>query len=137
MRALMLLLPIGLIACTPTAAQRDRVAAEADTTQASLDRALAGFTPDPTRGCFHSSLYRGGQSTKAYGKTLLYKVSPRLIYRTDTSGGCERVGDDAYLVIATPSGDQCRGDIARTVDRGSQQSFGSCSLGDFVAYRKK
>lgn len=137
MRALLLCLPLAVIGCTPTAAQRDRMAAAAETTQASLDRALAGFAPEAGGACYHSSFYRGGQSTQAYGKTLLYRVSPKLIFRTETSGGCERVGDDAYMVISTPSGDQCRGDIAQAVDRGSRQPMGSCSLGDFVAYRKR
>lgn len=139
MRKLLFLLPLLAAACTQTAADRERVAREADTTQAKLDRALAGYTPDQSASgsCLHSSFYRGAQSTQAYGRTLLFRVNSNLIFRTDTAGGCERVGDDAYLVTSTPTADLCRGDIARVVDRTIRRDVSACSFGDFVAYRRK
>ncbi len=139
MRKFLFLLPLLVAACTQTAADRERVAREADTTQAKLDRALAGYAPDQSgsSSCLHSSFYRGAQGTQAYGRTLLFRVNTNTIYRTDTAGGCERVGDDAYLVTTTPTGDLCRGDIARVVDRAIRQQVSSCSFGDFVAYRRK
>lgn len=133
------MLPALLAAGASMAARRAHDGADADArrTQAALDKALGGYVPDrATGGCFHASFYRGGQSTTAYGRTLLYRVSSKLIFRTDTSGGCERVGDDEYLVTSVPSADICRGDIARTVNRATGQSMGGCSLGDFVAYRR-
>lgn len=139
MRKFLLLLPLIAAACTQTAADRERVAREADTTQAKLDRALAGYTPDQSSSgqCLHSTFYRGSQGTQAYGRTLLFRVNANTIFRTDTAGGCERVGDDAYIVTATPTADLCRGDIARVVDRGIRQEVSSCSFGDFVAYHRK
>lgn len=139
MHKIMLILPLLAAACTATAADRERMTADADATQVKLDRALAGYTPDSAASgnCLNTSFYRGSQSTEAYGRTLLFKVSPNLIFRTDTSGGCERVGGDEYLVTSTPSTQLCRGDIARTVDRTIRREVSGCSFGDFQAYRKR
>lgn len=139
MNKMMFLLPLFAAACTATAADRERMTADADQTQVKLDKVLAGYAPNAAASgsCLHTSFYHGSQSTQAYGRTLLFKVSPNLIFRTETSGGCERVGDDAYLVTSTPSTELCRGDIARAIDRSSRFETGGCSFGDFQAYRKR
>lgn len=137
MRSLILLAAALMAGCTPTAADTARAVDRAATRQEGLARELAGLTPDAQGGCFSTTLNRGQQSTKAYGNTLLFRVSRNLVYRTDTAGGCEGVGDDKILVTSTPSTQFCRGDIATTIDRASNFPSGGCSFGDFVAYRRR
>ena len=121
------------VGCAQTPKQAARAAADADRTQAKLTTALAGLTPGKPMTCMPNL---PTQTMQAYGPTLLYRVSGRLIYRNDTAGGCERAGSDDILVTRSPTGQLCSGDIGQTVDRGSRMPTGSCSLGDFVPYRR-
>ncbi|GAA0666613.1 hypothetical protein FHT00_000023 [Sphingomonas insulae] len=125
---------LTLAACTQTPEQRvaaqqaDAVAAE------KLGKALAGLTPDkPSSSCmprFPTS------QVQAYGPTIVYTVSRNLKYRTDTAGGCERVGRGDILVTQSPIGQLCQGDIATTIDQTSRTFSGSCSFGPFTRYSK-
>lgn len=74
----------------------------------------------------------------AYGPTIVYTLSPRLKYVSETQGGCETIGQrgrNDILVTRTTTGQLCAGDIAQTVDRVSGFFTGSCSFGPFVPYR--
>jgi hypothetical protein len=73
---------------------------------------------------------------EAYGPTIVYTVSRNLKYRTDTTGGCERVGRGDILVTRSPGSQLCQGDIATTIDQSSRTFSGSCSFGPFVRYSK-
>lgn len=68
-------------------------------------------------------------------KTILYRMTNKLVYRNDPAGGCPGLNSSAALVTQTPTGQLCRGDIARVRDFGLGFSIGSCALGDFVPYR--
>lgn len=137
MRALALacLAPALLSACarTPaeTAASTQREAADAD----RLATALAGLVPGQTTSCLPIT---GNQQarTEAYGPTILYRYTPGLVYRTDTSGGCEGIARTDVLITRQVSGRLCAGDIATTVDVASRVQTGSCSFGQFTAYRQ-
>ncbi|HTG38097.1 hypothetical protein [Sphingomonas sp.] len=128
-----MLIAAGLLAgCAATpeqqAAQAERDAGHA----AELAQQLDGFTAGDAQACLPVNTTR---RTRYYGDTILYEVSGRLVYRTDTTGGCNLERDD-ILVTQTPIGRLCRGDIARTIDRTSRFQTGSCALGAFVPYRK-
>lgn len=127
------LLALLAVACAPTPKEAARTAVRAEQTQAKLDAALAGLVPGKPVQCLGNLPTR---SLEAYGPTLLYRVSGRLLYRSDTAGGCERAGADDILVTRSPTGQLCSGDIGQTFDRGSRFPTGSCSLGAFVPYRK-
>ncbi|MFN3434777.1 MAG: hypothetical protein ACK4ZY_10295, partial [Sphingomonas sp.] len=71
-----------------------------------------------------------------YGPTLIYTVGRGLKYRTDTAGGCERVGRGDILITRSPQSQLCQGDIATTVDSASRTFSGSCSFGPFVRYSR-
>lgn len=133
MRILLPFLLISAAACTPTARDLDRQAAAEAGTRAALDRELAGYTPGRPTGCVQQTDLR---ELKAYGDTFVYGSRGSARYVNRTSGGCERVGDDAILVTKTPSTSLCRGDIATTIDRTAHIQNGSCSFGDFVPYTK-
>lgn len=130
-----ILLPslLFLAACTPTARDLERQADRDAGARMALDRELAGLVPDRPRNCVSQLELRG--DLKSFGDTLVYSNgSDKFV--NQTSGGCERVGNDAILVTVTPSTQLCRGEIATTVDQTSRFQNGSCSLGDFVRYRR-
>ncbi len=120
-------------ACAPTPQQR--LAAEQDSAAAAsgLQKELAGLTPGQPMACMPRF---NNTQVKAFGPTLIYSVSRTLKYRTDTSGGCERVARGDILVTQSPMSQACQGDIATTVDQGSRMMSGSCSLGPFVRYER-
>ena len=121
------------VACTPTPSQR-LAQQQADAAAAvSVEKELAGLTPGRSSSCmprFPSS------QVKAYGPTLIYTVGRGLKYRTDTAGGCERVGRGDILITRSPQSQLCQGDIATTVDSASRTFSGSCSFGPFVRYSR-
>lgn len=126
------LILLTLAGCAQTPADRARVQAREAGQQEELQKELAGLTPGKPTSCINQYPTR---QVKAYGPTILYKVSNSLIYRTDTAGGCEQVGRDV-LVTQSFTGQLCRGDIARTIESAGGFQTGSCSIGDFVPYRK-
>lgn len=131
-----LIAPMALLlvaGCTPTLADRQRMAESEARTQARLEKALAGLTPGKPQTCIQPDL---AHNSDTYGNTLLYRVSGRLIYRNDTNGGCFDRGSNDIIVTKSYTGQLCRGDIVRTIDRTSHMPSGSCSFGDFIPYRK-
>lgn len=102
---------------------------------AKLEKALVGYTPGKPQSCVD---LRDLTRPESYGDaTILYSTSSRLIYRNDVSGGgCGGAGRDYIMVNEVFGSRLCRGDITRLVDRTSGFYAGSCSLGDFVPYRR-
>lgn len=134
MLSLAFLLP-AIAGCTPTPAEQARIDQRQATERADLDKALRGLTPQKPTQCIGQ--YQTRQVT-AYGPTIVYTISPRLKYVSETQGGCETIGQrgrNDILVTRTTTGQLCAGDIAQTVDRVSGFFTGSCSFGPFVPYR--
>lgn len=125
----------ALAACTPTAAEQGRIDARSAAARTKLDVALAGLTPGKPTSCLPLS---GAQQyqIEGYGPVILYKVNRGLIYRNDTSGGCEGIARRDVLVTRQTGAQLCSGDIATTVDSSSRFQTGSCGLGQFTPYRK-
>lgn len=114
--------------------QQVQAAERADAAAAAkLGEELAGLTPGTSSSCMPS--YRPTQ-VKAYGPSIVYVVSPSLKFRSDTAGGCERVGRGDVLITRSITGQLCQGDIATTIDSTSRTFTGSCSFGPFVRYSK-
>ena len=124
---------LALTGCTMTPAETARAQAAAEADRAALGQQLAGLRPVKTDDCMDNNL---NSSLKAYGSTLVYRVSNNLIYVNDTSGGCENIERGDYLVTKSNFGRVCRGDIGRTFSPGSHMPTGSCALGQFTIYRK-
>lgn len=123
----------GLAGCAQTPQQRlaaDKANAAAAT---ALAKDLAGLTPGRSNACMPR--YPTTQ-VKAYGPTIVYTVSRGLKFRTDTAGGCERVGRGDILVTRSSQSQLCQGDIATTIDSAARIFTGSCSFGPFVRYSK-
>ena len=135
MRAMIVMLSAAgtLAACAQSpreiAQSQQRVAAE----QAALANEFAGLVPQGTETCLNNF---GNYTLKAYGPTLVYRVSNSLKFRSDTGGGCENVARGDILVTVSNQGRLCQGDIARTVQPTSRVPTGSCGIGTFTRYGK-
>jgi len=133
MRYLILPLVIALAGCAQTPAQEAAATQRRAAEQQGLAKELAGLVPDKPTMCLTNFRTR---QLKAYGPTLIYSEGRNLKYRSDTAGGCEGVARGDILVTVSPTGQLCSGDIARTVSPTSRIPSGSCSLGEFIPYRK-
>lgn len=134
MRKSLILVPLAaLAACAQTPAQTAAAAQAGAAAQVELDKQLAGLVPGKPQDCIDP---RWSRQVKSYGGTILYGDLGTTKYRSDTSGGCERIGRGDVLVTRSYTGRLCRGDIARTIDPTSRFQTGSCSFAQFVPYRK-
>ncbi|URW74695.1 hypothetical protein M9980_08905 [Sphingomonas donggukensis] len=121
-----------LAGCAMSAEEASRQAASDARDQAKLDKRLAGYTPGQPQSCIQP--YRA-QQQEIFGDTLVYRDGRRL-YVNKTTGGCFGLRRDDIVVTRSFSGQFCRGDIVRTVDRTNSFPSGTCSFGDFVPYTK-
>lgn len=134
MRNPLILVPLAaLAACAQTPAQTAAAAQAGAAAQAELDKELAGLVLGKPVNCIDP---RWSRQVKSYGGTILYGDLGSTKFRSDTGGGCERIGRGDVLVTRTYTGQLCRGDIARTIDPVSRFQTGSCSFAQFVPYRK-
>ncbi len=108
------------------------VQARAAAYSVELDKALEGKVAGKSRSCID---LRSANSTQQIGdRTILYKVSKKLVYRNDPIGGCSGLGRDRALVTRLYSTQLCRGDVVTPTDLTTGFSAGACPLGDFVPY---
>lgn len=124
---------LALTGCAMSPAETARAQATADADRTALGKQLAGLRATGTDDCLNNFQ---SASMKAYGSTLVYRVSGSLMYVNETTGGCEAIERGDYLVTKSNFGRVCRGDIGRTFQPGSTIPTGSCALGSFTAYRK-
>lgn len=119
--------------CAATPAQQARVADATATTEAKLVSALHGYTAGSPQSCIDR---RRAVGMEAYGDTLVYKFSNRLLYRTKTSGGCFGLDRGNALVVRSPSTQLCSGDFATSLDTIARIESGNCVFGDFTPYTR-
>lgn len=104
--------------------------------EARLEKALAGKVAGKPVSCIRLRDAQGTESFDNDKGTILFKVSRKLVYRTDTTGGCRDIGRTNALITRSFSGGQlCRGDIATSADLVAGFSAGSCAMNDFVPYK--
>jgi hypothetical protein len=126
---------LAATACTASPREKARSAAVEAGNAQRLEQRLAGYSAGQSTDClqpFESSR----ASTESIGSTILYRVNSKLIYRNDTTGGCEAIGHGDFIVTRSPVGRLCRGDIGQTFQQGTRIPTGSCALGAFIPYRK-
>lgn len=105
----------------------------ADRAQVELDRDLRGLTAGKPQDCIR---HLEARSSRIYGSTVLFKVSSGLVYRNETRGGCTSSGFQTALQTDQITNRLCAGDAARTFDPTAGILTGTCTLGQFVPYRK-
>lgn len=124
---------LALTGCAMSPADTARAQAATEASRAALGKELAGLRPVKTDSCMNDFQT---SSLRAYGSTLVYRVSGNLAYVNDTGGGCEGIERGDVLVTKSNFGQLCRGDIGHTFSPGTRVPTGSCSLGSFTTYRK-
>jgi len=135
MRWMLILPALIFVGSAGTSAGPSKLSQRQAADQQKLEALLQGFSPTETNDCVSERMLNGGSDR--VGDTILYRVSRKLVYRNDTSGGCFGLAQGDILVTRSYSGMLCRGDIASTVDPTSRTPTGSCALGSFTTYRKK
>ncbi|KTT70886.1 hypothetical protein NS334_11610 [Sphingomonas endophytica] len=112
-----------------------RATSRADKDRVAYEKLLAGKTPGKPLDCIDTRRTR--PQLTAYGDKLIYRVSRKLVYVTDTGGGCEAVSRGDTIITRQFQTQLCRGDIARTVNLPAGIPSGSCAMGAFVPYRSQ
>lgn len=130
MRVRSILAPALLIALAGAAPARDRPSPEAQ-----FQQLIAGRTAGTPVDCIDTRFTR--PSLKAYGDRLVYTVDRKLLYVSDTHGGCAAVARGDTLVTRQFQQRLCRGDLARTVDLPTGINTGACAIGAFTPYRAR
>lgn len=121
--------PIGVSAANRSVA--DQQVADRDATD--LTRALTGMVAGRPVSCIDQHRVGG---TQRIGDTILYELSNREIYRAHTDGGCFGLRHGDAIVSRSFSDRLCAGDILRTVDLQTRSTTGSCTIDEFVPYRR-
>jgi hypothetical protein len=103
--------------------------------QAELQQLIAGRSAGGTVACL--SHHRTDQMVVIDDNTVAFKDG-QTVYVNNLRGPCSGLGSGFYALRTQTSGGigLCRGDIAEVVDTNTGFARGSCSLGDFVTYRR-
>ena len=108
-------------------------AAESARAEAQLADALRGRQPGPPQVCVQ--LRELGANRGVGPNVVLFEGSGSRVYVNRPAGGC-RLRSGEALVVRTPTGRLCSGDIAQVVDMPAGR-VGSCTLGEFVPYDRR
>ncbi len=107
-----------------------------DKQSAQLTKELEGKVAGKPVNCI--SDFTSTNLVRISDNILLYRVSGNLVYQNKLRYGCPGLARDNDIIVSEQFGGQkCRGDIIRLVDRSSGIQGPSCSLGEFVPYRKE
>ena len=108
--------------------------AKRDTPELAYQKLIAGKVAGKPQSCINTRFQQSQLS--AYGNKLIYRVSNKLVYVNETTGGCENVARGDALISRQYQARACSGDIATTVQLPPSIPTGSCALGDFIPYTK-
>lgn len=101
---------------------------------ADLARALNGRVAGPPQSCL--STLRAGDMHVVDDNTILY-TSGGTTFLNNPPGGCPGLALPGNTMVSRPFGSQsCRGDIVQIINLPTGMSSGSCTLGEFIPYRK-
>ena len=118
-----------------TACARLDPAADMARQRQRLATVLEGRVAGPAMNCLPS--YRNNGNTEGIGPDLVFDDGAT-VYVSHTAGGCEEAGHAGYILVTRPFNGSglCSGDLARLVTTSGGIQAGSCSVGEFVPYRK-
>ncbi len=127
----LLLISVGLVACTTTAAQQQPFRSAGK--QLQFDRMLAGKVAGPPQSCLPH--YSSNDMVVIDDSTIAFRDGSRRVYVNHMMGGCSNLGG-AYALVTKQFGSAnlCRGDIGQVVDLTNHMTVGSCVFGDFIPY---
>jgi hypothetical protein len=129
----LLVIGVGLVACTTTAAQQQPLRSAAK--QQEFDRLLAGKVAGRPQSCLPH--YSSNDMVVIDERTIAFRDGNRRVYINHMMGGCSNLGGPYALVTRQfGSADLCRGDIGQVVDLTNHFTVGSCVFGDFIPYTR-
>ena len=130
----LLVIGVGLVACTTTAAQQQQPLRSA-AKQQEYDRLLAGKVAGPPQSCLPH--YSSNDMVVIDESTIAFRDGSRRVYVNHMMGGCSNLGG-AYALVTKQFGSAnlCRGDIGQVVDLTNHFTVGSCVFGDFIPFTK-
>jgi hypothetical protein len=106
-----------------------------DQQSATLGKELSGKVAQKPVNCI--SDFNATNLIRVSDDILLYRVSGNLVYQNKLRYSCPGLARDSDVIVSEQFGSQkCRGDLIRLVDRSSGIPGPTCSLGEFVPYRK-
>ena len=138
MRSNMLLLTaaitgLGIAACATT--EPVQPMAPSPQAQAELARLIDGRVAGPTVTCVPD--YPTDQFYTIDENTVVIRTGGA-VYVNNLNGPCDRAGLTGYAIRTRRPGGAgiCSGEIVEVVDTATGTMVGSCSLGQFVTYRR-
>jgi hypothetical protein len=100
-----------------------------------LDKELKDKVPGEAVSCI--SDFNADNIIRVSDDLLLFRQSGRVVYQNRLRSPCPGLArDNDILVFEQFASQKCRGDLIRLVDRTSGIQGPTCSLGEFVPYRK-
>ncbi len=131
MRTLILTAAVAGMAACATASEPMQRSAKM---QQTYDRMLAGKVAGKAESCLPTN--RSNDMTVIDDNTILFR-NGSTVYVNQPLGGCMNLHQSGRALVTRNVGPQlCRGDIATVVDNTSGVTVGSCSLGDFIPYKR-
>jgi hypothetical protein len=97
----------------------------------TLDQILAGRAAGPSVACVDLRQLGGNRSVDG---AIIFGDGNRRIYVNRPPQPCPSLANGRSLIVHTPTGQLCRGDIAVVADITSRSEIGACGLGDFTPY---
>jgi len=135
MRFLMTFAAAAALGAAAVVAAPVQKAGRPDKNRIAYEKLLAGKTAGKPQDCIDTRFTR--PRLTAYDGKLLYRVSGKLVYVTETGGGCEAVSRGDAIITRQFQTRLCRGDIAQTMNLQANIPSGSCAMGQFVPYRSQ
>ena len=100
-----------------------------------LSKELSGKIAGAPQRCI--SDFNATNLVRVSDDILLYRVSRNLVYENRLRSSCPGLARDTDIIVTEQFGSQkCQGDLIRLVDQTSGIQGPTCSLGEFVPYRK-
>ena len=103
--------------------------------QSDFQKVIAGRTAGPPQTCVSQQLL-GGNKTYGEGVIVFEGNTNSTLYVNRPPAGCPELRWDRALRTRTTSTQLCSNDIVTVFDPVSHIEYGSCSLGEFVEYRR-
>jgi hypothetical protein len=131
----LLVIASALVSCTMAPPPPGYAAAQAAQEQAAFQKALAGRVPAgrPVACLPH---YATNDTVNLSENTILFRQGGTT-YVNHPPGGCPGLNNGFYVLVTRSVGGQlCRGDIANVADISNHMIVGTCTMGDFIPYRR-
>lgn len=134
MRTFVILLGSAALAACAAGGSEAPMRADADG-EAVLAKAIEGRTAGPPVSCVRQRDVRNTRG--GGGNTILFDGTGGTVYVNQARGSCPAILPWHAISHRSISTNICTGEVVRIFDPQTGIEFGSCSLGEFVPYRRR